>query len=253
MVGAPRTYGQDTLAPRAARLTAPPLCDVNVNRDERCPIMRTLGRILLRGLAVVVPAVLTIYALYYLASIAESMVKWCLERFSVQAPYVPGMGVALVLATVFVTGLLTYVWIVRRFVALAEDVVLRVPLVGTVYGGLRDLMQFVSSSEGRAGRAVAVEDSNGFRLVGLVTCEDLGGLPEGMGGPDTVAVFLPMSYQMGGFTVLVPRAAVKTIDMSAEEALRFALTAGMSASGARRAPGAGVDSQVNGGDHERED
>lgn len=49
-----------------------------------------------------------------------------------------------------------------------------------------------------------------------------------MDGTDQVAVYLPLSYQIGGYTLLVPRSAVKPVDMSLEDAMRFTLTAGLS-------------------------
>ena len=51
---------------------------------------------------------------------------------------------------------------------------------------------------------------------------------EGTGGADKVAVYLPMSYQLGGFTVIVPRSRIREVPMKAEEALRFCVTAGVS-------------------------
>ena len=41
-------------------------------------------------------------------------------------------------------------------------------------------------------------------------------------------VYLPMSYQLGGFTVIVPAENVRELAMTVEEALRFCVTAGVS-------------------------
>jgi uncharacterized membrane protein len=73
------------------------------------------------------------------------------------------------------------------------------------------------------------------RLVGFLMREDLGELPSEAGG-GRVAVYLPMSYQIGGYTVLVPPESVKPAGMSREEAMRFVLTAGLSS---RPAPAGG--------------
>ena len=67
-----------------------------------------------------------------------------------------------------------------------------------------------------------------LHLIGFVTREDFRGTPFGLADADTVAVYLPMSYQIGGYTVLLPRRLIEPIDMSVEDALRFAVTAGMS-------------------------
>ena len=48
-----------------------------------------------------------------------------------------------------------------------------------------------------------------------------------VGVQERIAVYLPMSYQIGGYTVLVPKAAVEPLNMSLEEAKRFVLTAGI--------------------------
>jgi uncharacterized membrane protein len=75
-------------------------------------------------------------------------------------------------------------------------------------------------------RVVSVPFGPG-RVIGFVTQEN----PRALGpeaGSDLIAVYLPMSYQIGGYTVLLPRRLVEPVDMSVEDALRFAVTAGMS-------------------------
>jgi uncharacterized membrane protein len=68
-----------------------------------------------------------------------------------------------------------------------------------------------------------------MRLLGFITRSDFSDLPPGVGKEGEVAVYLPMSYQVGGYTILVPRSRVTAVDMSREEALRFLLTAGIKA------------------------
>ena len=67
-----------------------------------------------------------------------------------------------------------------------------------------------------------------IRLIGFVTREDLSGLPKALGEDDRVAVYLPLSYQIGGYMLFMPRSALIPIDMSLEDAMRFSITAGMS-------------------------
>jgi uncharacterized membrane protein len=67
-----------------------------------------------------------------------------------------------------------------------------------------------------------------LRVMGFVTRSDLAGLPAGISEPGMIAVYMPMSYQIGGYTALVPRASVQAVDMTLEEAMRFILTAGVS-------------------------
>jgi uncharacterized membrane protein len=74
---------------------------------------------------------------------------------------------------------------------------------------------------------VDIDGAGRNRLMGFLTRGEWDDVPEGIGDDDRVAVFLPMSYQLGGFTTIVPRSAVTPIDMSIEDAMTFCLTAGV--------------------------
>ena len=47
------------------------------------------------------------------------------------------------------------------------------------------------------------------------------------GGDDLVAVYLPMSYQIGGYTIYIPRSRVTETDLTVEQAMRIVLTGGV--------------------------
>jgi len=61
-------------------------------------------------------------------------------------------------------------------------------------------------------------------MIGLLTRERLDGLPEGTEQAGKVVVYLPMSYQIGGYTLFVPRAWVEPLNIGVEEAMRETLT-----------------------------
>jgi uncharacterized membrane protein len=184
----------------------------------------------LKGLAAVLPITVTLYVLYWLGSTAESLLGRGLKMLIPGSLYWPGMGVVAGLALVFAIGALMNAWLFRKVFRWGERLLERIPLVKALYGSVRDLMGFFSGSDKKTMRkAVTVAVGNTpLRLIGFITREDFGDLPAGIGDDDTVAVYLPMSYQIGGFTTLVPRSAVQPIDMSIEQAMRFAVTAGMS-------------------------
>jgi uncharacterized membrane protein len=108
--------------------------------------------------------------------------------------------------------------------------------VNTLYGSLRDLTGYFSGKNTEAMSKVVMVDLLGDgrqRLLGFVTRERFDDLPPGIGEPGMVAVYMPMSYQLGGFTTIVPRSAVTPVAMSIEQAMRFALTAGVRQEAAR--------------------
>jgi uncharacterized membrane protein len=195
--------------------------------------MRFFSKIFLKGLAAVLPIAITIYILYWLGSTAVSLTSPVIEKAlpDIKEPWKQGvLGVASVFVLVFGVGLLMNAWIVRVLFSWGEELLQKIPLVKTLYGSVRDLMGFFAGSEkGRFNKVVMVNlGGTGARILGMVTRESFSDLPDGIGGGDRVAVYLPMSYQVGGFTAIVPRSAIEQVEMSMEEAMRFAVTAGMS-------------------------
>ncbi len=193
--------------------------------------MKHVTATFLRGLVTVLPIALTLYILWWLGSLAESVLGRPLKALLPDWLYVPGLGIAVGTVLVFAVGLVMELYVARRLLAGAERLVLRIPLVKTVYGALKDFAGFISSTskaEAAWQQVVRVQVAPNLHLLGFVTRQDLGASPLGVAGADTVAVYLPMSYQIGGYTVLLPRAMVEPVAMSMEEALRFTITAGMS-------------------------
>jgi uncharacterized membrane protein len=196
--------------------------------------MKHVLRILLKGLVIVVPLGVTLYVLWWLGTSAESLLspalQWLLPAEGALR-YRTGMGVLLGLLAVFLIGLLTYTLVFRKLLALLERVLRKVPLVKSLYGGLRDLMDLMSRTQemARLNEVVAIELGNDLRLLGFITQPRGEDIPQPLtDGDDRVAVYLPMSYQLGGYTVFVERSRLKKIDMSIEDAMRYALTAAMS-------------------------
>jgi uncharacterized membrane protein len=192
---------------------------------------RKLSGVFFRGLAITLPLTLTAALLYWLVSITENFVGDLIRALFPDFDYWPGLGTLAAVAIVFVAGMLMNVWVTRQMVYLLDGMLDHVPLVKTVYGGLRDIATFLSKKDTKSGfrKVVAVRFASDVRLIGFVTVEDFAAL--GMDGKDKASplgVYLPMGYQIGGFTVFVPRSAVEPLDMSVEDAMRFTLTAGVS-------------------------
>ena len=216
--------------------------------------MKKLARLLLEGLVTLGPLVLTIYLLYWTAVWAETMLGGAVRSAGLEAYYVPGLGVALGLLLLLLVGLLMRAWIVRRLVGGVERLMKRIPLVRTLYRSIEDLLSFFSTSqkEGMHQVCMLTLGDERTKLLGFVTREQFGDSPAGRGGEDTVGVYLPMSYQLGGFTDYVPRAAVSPVDMSLEEGMRLAMTAGVSKEANNAAAGGATDGSggAEGNDHE---
>jgi uncharacterized membrane protein len=191
---------------------------------------RRLTRAFLAGLAAVLPVVVTASLLWWLGSTTERFLGGIIRSLVPDGYYLPGIGIVAGLAVILLVGMLVDAWFFGRLFRWFEALMNHIPLVKTVYGAVRDLTDFVGGKESsRFNQVVAVDiGSPPMRLIGFVTREDLSSLPHALREDDRVAVYLPLSYQIGGYMLFMPRSALIPIDMSLEEAMRFSITAGMS-------------------------
>jgi len=193
--------------------------------------VKGLTRTFLTGLAAILPIVITLALLWWLGTTAETLLGSMLRAILPDVLYFPGLGLIVALGLVFALGILLRVYLVQGLFAWVEDLMERIPVVKTIHGVVRDMMNLVSGDlEKQFGEAVLVTlPGTDYRLVGFVTREDFAGLPVELGSEGTIAVYLPMSYQIGGYTLMLPRERVEPLNLSLEDAMRYTLTAGVSA------------------------
>jgi uncharacterized membrane protein len=87
-------------------------------------------------------------------------------------------------------------------------------------------MSFFQAGEKQEKGKVVCCEIGELKMIGVVTREVFEDLPKGIGSDKEVAVFIPFSYQVGGFTVIIPKSKIKLVDLSLERGLRFNITAG---------------------------
>lgn len=191
--------------------------------------MKTFSKRFLAGLAAVLPITLTLYLLYWFVYSTESFLgrvwRWLLPTHW----YLPGLGILAGVFLIFLAGVLMQALLVQKFFSYLEKLLNQVPLFKTIYGSIRDFIGYLTRNQDATRQQVVMIslENPDLKLIGFVTREEL---PPFIKESDTrkqIAVYLPMSYQIGGYTVLVPQTAVKPLNMSFEEAMRFVLTAGI--------------------------
>lgn len=189
-------------------------------------MFKYLSKTLLTGFITLLPMVLTIYLLYWLGISSEEVMGNALRYVLPENTYFPGLGMFTGLTVVFIVGLMMNAYLVRKLFSLGEEVLYRLPLIKSVYRAFRDFFDFFSPNKEGLGQVVAIT-LNGMELVGFVTQEDPQRLPQSFRDRDSVLVYLPMSYMVGGYTILVPRSELRPLQMTRDEAMRFVLTAGI--------------------------
>ncbi|MBX2978362.1 MAG: DUF502 domain-containing protein [Flavobacteriales bacterium] len=182
---------------------------------------RRLGRILLsyflRGLLVLVPITITVWAIWSVFVFLDTIIE----------TKIPGAGILLLLGIITVAGWLASTLLFKPLAELADETLQRVPFLKTLYGTLKDLVEAVVGNKKKFDRPVLVRLGAGMdaQRVGFITQDDLSHL--GL-GTDQVAVYLPHAFAWSGNLMIVPRINVTPLDARAADVMKFVLSGGVS-------------------------
>lgn len=203
------------------------------------PHKSPIRRYFITGLLIWVPVVITVWVLSILVGTMDQTLLLMPEEFRTEAwlgVHVPGMGVLLTLIIVGVTGLLATNILGQRLVQFWEGVLARIPVVNSIYNGVKQVSDTVLAPNGQAFRkALLIE----WPLPGTWTIAFLTGQPGGdvvnhLPG-DYVSVYVPTTPNpTGGYFVMLPRSSVRELDMSVDEALKYIISMGVVAPAPRR-------------------
>lgn len=190
--------------------------------------MKKLYKYFFRGLITILPVALTLYVLFIFLAWMESLALWILRPL-IGSFYIPGMGLVFGVASIVLIGYLVSKQGVRRLLSFAELPFTNLPVVKSIYSSLKSFADYFSPAGAEGGQSVVILRMPGseMEIVGLVTRRSFADLPGGFLPGDRVAVYLPMGYMIGGYTVFVPTEWVQPIAMSVEEAMRSSLIAWM--------------------------
>ena len=202
----------------------------------------TLRRYFVAGLLVWIPLVITLWVLKLLVDLMDQSLLLLPQDYRSDALFgfhVPGLGIILTAAIVLSTGALAANLFGRKVLNIGNELVGRIPIVRSIYGGVKQISDTLFSPEGKAfRRAVLVRYPHaGSWTVALVT-----GNPEhelaSILGRDQVSVFVPTTPNItAGFFLVVPRADTIELDMSVDDALKYIISMGVAEPMARKRPG----------------
>jgi uncharacterized membrane protein len=195
--------------------------------------MRKIFTLTMSGLVTVLPLTLTIYVIWWLVNTVEGWLRRALIALKIVSPehYWPGLGLITGFFLLLLVGSMVNAYAGRIFLKYWDDLLGRIPVVKTLYGGFRDVVSLLPSGSGdkRELQRVVLARFADVRAIGFVTREDVPSALEVHGGHDWVTVYFPMSYALGGYTLYLPRARIQPLDISVEDAMRLAITAGLNA------------------------
>ena len=198
----------------------------------RTRVMSTLRRYLIAGLLVWIPLAITFWVLALLVELMDQSLLIVPVRYRSDALlgfHLPGLGAVLTVVILLVTGAIAANFFGRRLLAFWESILGRIPIVRSIYGGVKQISDTLFSPDGKAfRRAVLVRYPHaGAWTVALVT-----GTPEHEVtdhlGHDQVSVFVPTTPNItAGFFLIVPRTDTIELQMSVDQALKYIISMGV--------------------------
>ena len=192
--------------------------------------MASIKRTFIKGLITIIPITATIFLLVWLFQTTEKLLADTIKNIlPSNITYIPGMGLIFVLVIIFVVGFILNAWIARQLLSMGERFLGKIPLIKTIYNSVKDITAMFSQPQGDIGKVVTVDIGKDRKLVGFVTRDDLDGLNLVKDNSGYLAIYLPMSYQIGGYTVLLPKNQVTELDIPAEKALSQTVTGWLTA------------------------
>ena len=191
-----------------------------------------LRRWFIAGLLVWVPLGVTIFIVGFLVRLLNSSLLLLPARYNPERWLgfpLPGLGVALGLVVVLVTGFLVANFAGRRVLALVEHLLDRIPLVRSVYGGVKRLTETVFSEDNDSFRRVLLVEypRRGMWTLAFQTGSTVSEV-QAKTAEDVITIYIPTTPNpTSGFVVMVPRGDVIELDMSVEDGLRMIISMGV--------------------------
>ena len=189
-------------------------------------------RYFITGLLIWVPLVITLWVLDLLVSTMDQSLRllpleWQTESWL--GVHIPGLGVVLTLVIVFASGVLAANIIGQRMVKFWEGVLARIPVVNSIYIGVKQVSDTLFAPGGQAFRkALLVQwPSPGMWTIAFLTGTPGGDVANHLKG-DYVSIYVPTTPNpTGGYFVMVAREALIELDMTVDDALKYIISMGV--------------------------
>ncbi len=191
-----------------------------------------MKRYFITGLLIWLPLGMTAWVLKFLIGTMDQsllLLPESLQPKHLLGMNIPGLGTVLTLLVVFITGLLTANIIGQKLVAFWEGVLWRIPVVKSIYWGIKQVSDTLFSSQGEAFRkALLVQyPRKGAWTIAFMTGQPGGDVVNHLEG-DFISVYVPTTPNpTSGFFLMMPKNDVIELDMSVDAALKYIISMGV--------------------------
>lgn len=178
--------------------------------------MKKISQYFLRGLLFLVPLVVTLYVIY-----------WVFVRIDrlLNLP-VPGLGFVVTIVFITLVGFAASNFLTRNIVHLVDRMFARLPLVKMIYTAIKDLVNAFVGDKKSFNRPVQVviDRESNIRVIGFATRDSL----DSIGIENSIAVYLPQSYNFAGNLIIVDREQVIPMSADPGEVMKLIVSGGVS-------------------------
>ena len=191
-----------------------------------------MRKYLIAGLLVWIPLVITGWVLKLLIDTMDQtllLLPVRLRSEGLLGIHIPGMGVILTVSIVLMTGVIAANFFGKKLLGWWDSVLQRIPIVRSIYGGVKQISDTLFSPEGKAFRKAVLVRYPQYETwtVALLTGEPQHEVTDHL-GHEYYAVFVPTTPNItAGFFLLVKRTDVIPLEMSVDEALKYIISMGV--------------------------
>jgi uncharacterized membrane protein len=191
----------------------------------------SLRRYLVAGILIWLPILATLWVVTFFIHIMDETLLLLPLRYRPEALVgfaLPGLGAVFAFLVVLATGLLVTNLIGRQLVAFSEELLNRIPVVRSVYGGVKSFAESVFSQSNSFRKVVMIEYPRvGIWSLGFMTAEDVPEISRKTGAQHCCVYISNALNATAGFLVIVPRNQVVELDMSVDAAMKMIITCGV--------------------------
>ncbi|HJS89582.1 MAG TPA: DUF502 domain-containing protein [Steroidobacteraceae bacterium] len=192
-----------------------------------------LRRYFLAGVLVWLPVLVTLWVVTFLFRLADQT----LLLFPLPAGFqpkglmslaLPALGAVFAVVVLILTGLLGTNLIGRRLLVWGEELLQHIPIVRSVYGGVKSFTESVFSQSNSFRKVVMVEyPREGVWSLGFLTAEDVPEISARTGEPHACVYISAALNATGGYLAILPRRQIVELDMSVDAAMKMIITCGV--------------------------
>lgn len=185
------------------------------------------------GLLLWLPIIITIFVIKFLVDLLSKSLLLLPPQYQPDVLlgfHVPGIGVIVTLLVLFLSGMLAANFVGSKLVKFGESIMTRIPLVKSIYTGVKQVTETLFKPGGQSFRKVLLVQ---YPHAGVWTVA----FQTGEAGPDfdnkinlgpMVTFFVPTTPNpTGGFLMMAPKSSVIELDMSVDQALKYVISLGV--------------------------